>query len=323
MVDHFLNGVIDWAADRVIDILGGVLAFLTSSMFLSPDVTVLPQVQTIAGRSALVVNACFGLAIITVGIAVMVSSSVETRYQAKDLLPRLVVGFTLSTFAVPLCAVLIKVANALTVSMVGPATPTSDAVTMARIHVTAALADHRTAVVALLVGVLIVGLLFTLVVGWLARVGVLIILAAVAPIALAGYSLPWTEAIAHLWWRALLGCLATPTLQATTLTIGVELILDPQSNLPVLVGLPQSDLLNLLIVVVVLWVTVSIPGFVRRLIKQPRGRNAGAVAVRAVMVHAIGRNLRRKPGPSPRVRVNNHSHHHYRRMRRVVLDRDA
>ncbi|SNS98849.1 hypothetical protein SAMN05421812_102643 [Asanoa hainanensis] len=324
MVDRFLNGFIKWAADQVVDMLGGVLAFLTSAMFLSPDVTVLPQVQMIAARSALIVNACFGLAIVTVGIAVMVSGSVETRYKVKDLIPRLVVGFALSTFAVPLCSVVIEVANALTVSMVGPATPTVDAVKMARTHVIAALADSRVAVVALLVGVLIVGLLFTLVVGWLVRVGVLIILAAVSPLALAGFSLPWTEALAQLWWRALLGCLVTPTLQAITLSIGIELILDPRSSIPVLIGLPQTDLLNLLVVVVVLWVTVAIPGFVRRLVKQAPGRNLGAVAARAVMYRSLGRQARRqRQTPATRVHVSNHTHHHYRRLRRGVLNRES
>ncbi|GAA1843168.1 hypothetical protein [Asanoa iriomotensis] len=320
MVDHFLDGTIDWVADRIIDVLSGVLAFLTSEMFLSPDVTVLPQVQTIAGRSALVVNACFGLAIITVGVALMVSGSVQTRYTLKDFLPRLVVGFALSVFAMPMCAVIIQVANALTVSMVGTDTPTVDAVTMARTHVVAALADPHTALLALLVGPLIVGLTASLVVGWLVRIGVLIILAGLAPIALACHSLPWTEPVAYLWWRALLGCLATPTLQAVTLATGVELILDPRSNLPVVMGLPQTDLLNLFIVAVVLWVTVSIPGFVRRVVRQPRSRSTGAVLARVAVVQTVGRHLRRRPAASPRVRVSNHTH---RRQRRVVLNRET
>src|SRR4051812_45103779 len=105
MVDWLMTGLVEWLTQRVEDLLGGLLAFLTSSMFLSPDVTVLPQVKTIAGKSGLVVNACLLLAIIAVGVATMVGDSVEVRYQAKDLIPRLVVGCVLSSFAVPLCGV--------------------------------------------------------------------------------------------------------------------------------------------------------------------------------------------------------------------------
>ncbi|WP_194820737.1 hypothetical protein [Micromonospora sp. S-DT3-3-22] len=59
----------------------------------------------------------------------MVGDAVETRYQVKQLLPRLVVGFVLSAFAVPATGALIDVANALTASMVGVSAPTTEAVT--------------------------------------------------------------------------------------------------------------------------------------------------------------------------------------------------
>ena len=63
MVNWLMNDLVRWLAEKVIDLLGGLLAFLTSSIFVSPDVTVLPPVQSIADKSALVVNACFILAI--------------------------------------------------------------------------------------------------------------------------------------------------------------------------------------------------------------------------------------------------------------------
>ena len=58
---------------------------LAPSLFLPPDVTVLPQVKSIADKGALIVNACFILAVISVGIAAMVGDSVETRYGIKRL----------------------------------------------------------------------------------------------------------------------------------------------------------------------------------------------------------------------------------------------
>ncbi|HEY2673714.1 MAG TPA: hypothetical protein VGJ07_25540 [Rugosimonospora sp.] len=286
-----MNGLVEWLAGRVQDLLGGLLAFLTSGMFLSPDVTVLPQVQTIAGKSALVVNACYILAIIAVGIATMAGGSVEMRYGVKDLVPRLIVGLVLSRFAVPLCAVLIEVANALTVSMVGTTAPTTDAVTMARTHVAAALADPASALIAVVIGLFIVGLMFTLLTGWIVRVGVLVILAGIAPFALACYCLPWTQTIAGLWWRSMLGCLATATLQAIALSTGIQLLLDPRSSLPVLLALPGSDVLNLLLVAVLLWVTIKIPAMMRRYVTRTGSPNIGGIVLRAVFIQAVTRRL--------------------------------
>jgi hypothetical protein len=291
MVNWLMDGLVGWLAERLQDLLGGLLAYLTSGMFLSPDVTVLPQVQTIAGKSALVVSSCFILAIIAVGIATMVGGTVEMRYGIKDLVPRLIVGAIASNFAIPLCAALIDVANALTVSMVGTAAPTTEAVTMARTHVVAALSDPGNALVALIIGLLIVGLMFTLVTGWIVRVGVLVILAGIAPVALACYATPWTQGAAQLWWRTLLGCLGTATLQAIAFSTGIQLLTDPDASLPVLLGLPGSDILNLLLVAVLLWVTIKIPGMMSRFVTRKGGANMGGILLRAVLIQTVTRKI--------------------------------
>jgi len=291
MVNWLMNGLVDWLAERLQDLLGGLLAYLRSSMFLSPDVTVLPQVQTIAGKSALVVNSCFILAIIAVGIATMVGGSVEMRYGIKELVPRLIVGLVASNFAVALTAALIEIANALTVSMVGTAAPTTEAVKMTRLHVTAALSDPGTGLVALIIGLLIVGLMFTLFGSWIVRIGVLVILAGIAPVAMACYATPWTQEAAQLWWRTLLGCLATPTLQAIAFSTGVQLMIDPRSSLPILIGVPGSDIVNLMLVAVLLWVTIKIPGMMRRYVTRKGGPSMGGVLIRAVLIQSITRKI--------------------------------
>ncbi|MDG4751330.1 hypothetical protein O7630_10290 [Micromonospora sp. WMMD718] len=291
MVNWLMNGLVDWLAERLQDLLGGLLAYLSSSMFLSPDITVLPQVQTIATKSAYVVNACFILAIIAAGIATMAGGSVEMRYSIKDLVPRLIVGLVASNFAVALSAALIEIANALTVSMVGTAAPTTEAVNATRTHVTAALSDEGTALVALIIGLLIVGLMFALLGSWIVRIGVLIIWAGVAPVALACYATPWTQGAADLWWRTGIGCLATPTLQAIAFSTGVQLLIDPNSSLPVLIGLPGSDIINLMITAVLLWVTLKIPSMMRRYVTHKGGPSMGGVLVRAVLIQSITRKI--------------------------------
>jgi hypothetical protein len=322
MVDTVMDSMVNWLAEKVVDLLGGLLLLLSSSVFLSPDVTVLPQVQAIADRSSLVVNACYVLAVIVAGIVVMVGDSVETQYGVKELVPRLVVGFILSTFAVPLCSVLIEVANALTVAMVGAAAPVNQAVTMAKAHVVAALTDPGTAILALIIGMIMVALFAILLFGWIVRVGVLVILAGIAPVALACYCLPYTQPVAALWWRTLLGCLGTAILQAITFSTGISLLLDPNSSLPTLLGLPGSNIINLMLVVVVLWTTVKIPSLMRRFVThQGNNTNVVGLVLRTVTMQSVSRNMfRRTPTPAPRIDMGTHTHHHYKRLRRVFLN---
>jgi hypothetical protein len=291
MTDWLMDGLVGWLAEKVVDLLGGLLAFLASSLFISPDVTVLPQVMSIADKSTLVVDACFIFAIIAVGIATMTGDSVEMRYGIKELIPRLVVGFVLSAFAVPLTGQLINVANALTVSMTGASAPTTETVDFVRVRIAAALTDDGSALLVAIIGLLIVVLMFMLVGSWLMRIGVLVILAGIAPVALACYATPWTQGAAELWWRTILGCLVTPTLQAVAFSTGVDLLIDPGANLPILLGLPGSDTVNLLLVIVVLWITVKIPSMMRRYVTRKGSPNIGGVLLRAVFVQGITRRL--------------------------------
>src|SRR4051812_30210610 len=141
MTDWLMDGLVSWLAEKVVDLLGGLLAILASSLFVSPDVTVLPQVTSIADKSALIVNTCFVLAIIAAGIAAMTGDSIQLRYGIKELVPRLVVGFVLSAFSIPLVGELISIANALTMSMTGRSAPTSETINFVEARIAAAMSD--------------------------------------------------------------------------------------------------------------------------------------------------------------------------------------
>ncbi|MFI1996792.1 conjugal transfer protein TrbL family protein [Actinoplanes sp. NPDC020271] len=290
MTDWLMDGLVNWLAEKVVDLLGALVALLTSTVFMSPDVTVLPQVKSIADKSTLVVNACFILAIIAVGIASMTGESIQMRYGIKELIPRLVVGFMLSAFAMPLTAELISLANALTTSMTGVSAPTTETVNFVKARLKTALSDDKNSLLMAVIGLLIVVLMFMLAVSWLIRVGVLLVLAGIAAVALACYATPWTQGAADLWWRSLLGCLATPALQAVAFTTGIDLVLNPKANLPIVLGQPNSDLLNLLLVIVLLWVTIKIPSLMGKYVTQ-KGSNIGGIVLRAVFIQGIARRV--------------------------------
>jgi hypothetical protein len=297
MTDWLYNGLIEWLAERVQGMLGGLVSFLTATFFTSPDVTGFPQVQLLVSRSMVVVNAFFVLAIIGAGATAMTHGTFQIRYQAKDLLPRLVFGFVVANFGSELCRMLIETANALMVAMVGETASGPQVIEFVKARILGAMADPASAVLAVVIGLIIVVLFYMLLVGWFVRIATLIVLAGIAPAGLACYALPQTQAVAGLWWRALLGCLATPVLQAIFFTTGVNLLLDPDSNVALLLGLPagvpSTDVFNLFVAASLLMLTVRIPKLVARYVTRGGGQmNTAGVVLRAVVLQSVTRRLR-------------------------------
>jgi hypothetical protein len=262
-------------------------------------------VTGLAERSALVVDGMFVLAILAAGILGMTHSSFQVAYQVKDLLPRLVAGFGLSLSGVAICHGLIGVFNAVTATLVGQAA--AGPATIAYVQNALKLAFGPGAVLApglrsvmAIVAVLIVVLFLQLLASSVVRVATLLVLAGVAPVALACYALPQTQPVAVLWWRSLLGVLVTPALQGAAFSAGVDLLLNPAHNLPALLAgtsIPAQgavETFNLFLAACLLWVTVRIPRLVSRYALARGQTSPAGVVVRAVLTQTL---LRRLPIP--------------------------
>jgi hypothetical protein len=293
MTDWLLDGVFSWLADRLVGALGWLLGLLTSDFFTSPDVTVFPQVQALADRSALVVDAAYGLAVIAAGVIGMTHDGFQVRYAVKDLIPRLVVGFVASAFATQVCSGVIGVANALTVALIGDTASGPRVIRFVADRLAHASWDLTVRPIMAVIGLLIVILFFQLLFSWVARIATLLVLAGVAPVALACYGLPHTQPVADLWWRVLLATLTVPLLQGVAFSAGVDLVLDPAHNLTVSAGLPAgSDAVNLFLIACLLAVTVRIPRLVARYLTQGgRGMTTAGIVLRAIVIQTVTRRV--------------------------------
>jgi hypothetical protein len=285
-----IDGIMDWLVRTILNILDGVLGLISEALLVTPDVTVLPQVQALTGRSIWIVDTIFVLAFIAAGTLTMLAGGDErSRYTVKDLLPRAIVGFVAAHFSQLIVSKLIELANGLTGALAINVNRDS-ALGAVRTHLHAA--SDRTvpllfAVLASIIIVLVVSTAFSMIV----RFAILLVLASIAPVALGCHALPQTDPAARLWWRCFFGCAAVPTLQACSLTAGHWMLLDPAHLLPVF-GLPvePGGVFNLLIVIVLLWTTVRIPGLVRRYVTQGgRTPNFLGMVVRVVVVQQLSR----------------------------------
>jgi hypothetical protein len=293
MIGWMFDQAVAWLLGFTRDTLNTIWRLLAATLFQLPDVTRLPQVAALSGRSLTVVNACFVLVVMAAEVVVMARDTVQARYGVAELAPRLVIGFVAANFATPLCRAVIGVADSLVLALTGQGIASDQALAQLLRVLTAALNDPTSALLVTLIGLVISVLVTMLLIGWIARFAALIVAVGVAPVALACHALPWTEPIAQAWWRTMGGLAAAVVLQAVALHTSLAIFLDPATNLPSY-GLPQDStgVLNLIIIAVLLWVTARIPSLVRRHLTHANTRpNFAAAIVRLVIVHQLTRGL--------------------------------
>jgi hypothetical protein len=282
-MSFLLNPIMKWVVGLIVDAFDGIFTTVKSLLTSTPDVTVLPQVQTLTGRSTSLVDAVFVLAFVAAGVLTMTAGSSEpARYTAKQLLPRMVVAFVAAHFSTLVASRLIDLVDAAATSLGGDRPDRLGAFTA----ISTELDDRGAGIAPLLFAVLaaIITFLFAAVAfSYLGRFAVLILLTAAAPLALACHALPQTDGAARMWWRALFGCLAIPLAQTVTLQAGETILLDPHT-MATLFGAPASGVLQLLIVIALLWVTVKIPGMVRRYVLRSPGSSIGTHLIRVLVV---------------------------------------
>ncbi len=291
-----MNQILGWLTSALTSSFDAMFTLIAHTLLQTPDPTTLPQVTAMTGRSAWVVDTVFVLAFLAAGVITMSTGGAELpRYTVKELLPRLVIGFIAAHFAPLLVTRAIDLANALVTALYGSDRDISDQAAAIRQHIIRAGQDESTTFLFMIILAVVAVLVATTAFGLIVRLSLLLVLTAVCPLALACHALPATDGLARLWWRSFAGCLAIPVLQAFTLQAGVAMFLD-QSNLLPMIGIPiggdQAELVNLLVVVVILWTTVRIPGLVRKHVTRGGQHNVAGAFIRLVLVHQLTRMLR-------------------------------
>ncbi|GIF01983.1 hypothetical protein [Paractinoplanes rishiriensis] len=288
MADWLADGILIWLLTHVSDTIDVLWKLLVRMVFVLPDVTTLPQVQAVAGNSLAVVNTCFVLAIVATGVLIMTQHTVQVRYGADELVPRLVIGFVAANFAMPICSQLIVICNSLTRAVAG-SLDTSDAFAQLLRIVVGALTNDGERLLLVCIGLMIAVLAGMLLVSFIVRIGWLVLLVGASPIALSCHATPFTDPVARLWWRSIGGVLGTVTLQAFALHTTVNIFLSPDANVAAL-GFPldPTGVFNLLIIACLLWITIKIPGLMRKYVTQSAGgRNAAGMFLRMLVIQQL------------------------------------
>jgi hypothetical protein len=274
-----------WFRDLAASALNPALDLAARSVLATPNLTSADsRVRELWQVSAGMADALFVLLVLAGGILVMGHETVQTRYAVQDVAPRLIVAFLAANLSLVLAGHAIELANAFAGALLGQhVTPDHVRATLT----TLALQPLDSSSGLLWIVALVVATLAMVLVGtYIARVALLIVLLAGAPLALATHALPHTEGLALLWWRAFTGCLAVQVGQALTLITAVRVFLE--ADRAQVLGLGNGHLVDLVVAACLLWMLIRIPVWVGRLVFGQRG----SAIVRMARSYVLYRGIR-------------------------------
>jgi hypothetical protein len=236
----------------------------------TPDITG-GKVAELWGITAGIANALVVLLVLAGGALVMSHETLQTRYGAKDIALRVVVAVIAANASLALVGLAIPIANSVSRALLGNGVnPTTATAAMRQLVVTPLDAGG---IFVVLLGLVAAVLAVVLLATYVIRVALLVLLVAAAPLALTGHALPQTEGLARLWWRAVGGLFAVQLGQSLVLIVALKVFFTPSGSGTL--GLSASGgLVDVLVAICLLWVLVRIPAWVSKAVFGP-GRSGG------------------------------------------------
>jgi hypothetical protein len=285
---HVTSAIDGWFRKVVTSALNPVLDLLGRTVLATPDVTG-GKVGDLWGITAGIANALVVLLVLAGGALVMSHETLQTRYAAKDLAPRIVVAVIAANASLALVGLAIPAVNALSQSLLGGGVNPTDATAAMRQLVVTPLGAGGIFLV--LLGLVAAVLAVVLLATYVIRVALLVLLVAAAPLALVCHALPQTEGTARLWWRATAGLFAIQLGQSLVLICALKVFFTPDGAGTL--GLSASGgLVDLLVAICLLWVLVRIPTWVSRAVFAGSGHRPAALgkAVKLAVVYKLVRS---------------------------------
>lgn len=289
---HVTAAINGWFTSLVKSALTPILALLGHSVLATPDLTGPGRVADLWGASAAIANTLVVLLVLAGGALVMGHETLQTRYAAKDVAPRIVVAVIAANASLALAGIAIGLANSLSGALLGPGVNVEGATGVLTALVTSSVTSGG--ILLILMGLVAAVLGLVLLAVYVIRVALLVVLIAGAPLALVCHALPHTEGLARLWWRAVAGLLAVQVTQTLVLITALRVFFAAGGHGAL--GLASSGgLVDVLVAICLLYVLVRIPGWVSHAVFAGTGHSPSST-VRAVKTVVVYKTLRAGAG---------------------------
>ncbi|GAB3710613.1 hypothetical protein [Nocardiopsis oceani] len=309
-----------WFHGLVVDILEPLFGWVAEKMFTTPAPT--EGISGIWDGAVTTVNILYALLVLAVAFVVMAHHSLQSQFGARELLPRLVVGWVAANVSLTVVALAAEVSTAVATAIVASGIDSGVAAQNLREKTIPALSQESTVIVLFLV-VFVVLLVLWLVVE-IIRIVIVILLMVGGPLMLAFHALPYTNRVAQMWWRALGAVMLVPVAQAIAYVALVRVFFEGDTAAffgmaDVMSG--EADLVDLALLLVLVYVQIRIPMWAYKAVWSPpaarvpgaglaktaatalalgaiTGGAAGTAAAGGARTRRIGHLLRRRPGGS-------------------------
>jgi hypothetical protein len=287
----------DWFGSLIADAMTPMLDLLGSTLLGTPDVTQMPGVQRLWTQMALLANSLYILLVLAGAVIVTTHGTVQSKYSAKEIVPRLAVGMIAGNASIAVLALMIHLADALAIAILGGTINPSTA-GQALGNLLGGSAGNSIFLILLELGasVMLIAILLT----YIVRVAFTVVLAVAAPLALSLHALPGPDSLARLWWKAITGVFLIQLGQSLVFVIALDVMLDPNANVSML-GLPNnSALVDTLLFLALCWILIKIPVWVGRSILGGGGSRLLGMAKAVIAYKTLGAlGMKRGPGGLP------------------------
>jgi len=275
------NAITSWFAGLVKSAVNPLLALIGRTALSTPQPDSIAAVRALWSTGLGIADACYGLLVLIGGILVMSHETLQTSYSAKEIAPRIVLGFVTANLSMVLMSKAIDLANGLSAAFTaGGVNPQSAATSLMN---TLGNSVNSGGIFLILLALAGVVLALVLAAVYVIRLMAVVLLAGAAPVLLALYALPQTAWAARWWWRALTAALTIQVAQGLVMTAAVQVFFSP-GWLP---GDISSTLGQTLITLCLLYILMRIPFWVARPVLSPFGRSPLRRAVRFAVTAAI------------------------------------
>lgn len=290
------NAITSWFAGLVKSAVNPLLSLIGRTALSTPQPDSIAAVRTLWSAGLGIADACYGLLVLIGGIIVMSHETLQTSYSAKEIAPRIVIGFVTANLSMVLMTRAIDLANGLSAAFTAGGVNPQTAATSLMNTLGNAISNNGIFLTLLALAGVVLALVLAAV--YVIRLMAVVLLAAAAPVLLALYALPQTAWAARWWWRALTAALAIQVAQALVMTAAVQVFFSP-GWLP---GGISSTLGQTLITLCLLYILMRIPFWVARPVLTPFGRSPLRRAVRFAVTAAIFSRIAPllRPGTPPR-----------------------
>jgi hypothetical protein len=259
-INSAFRGIVEAALAPILELIG-------HTALSTPTISDLPGIGELWNNSWEIVLAAYGLFILLGGIVVMGYESVQARYSIREIGPRIPLAFLASALSLFFADKFIRLANGLTLGVLGDGVNTPSLGTA----LTDAVAGIATGgLFIILIGLVLVVLGLVLLVVYVVRIVVLLVLIASAPLFLMCHASPYTDPLARWWWKAITAVLAIQLAQAAVLITSVDTFLSGGVHL---FGSTGSALASLVAAIALFFVLFKIPFWLLRAVKVSSGRS--------------------------------------------------